>query len=339
VRTGAASASSTAPGPCPDDGPLAPAATLVDSSIFVFRAWFARGEQLDARGRPGGAVHGFVHSICQWLPRCPPGPLAFAFDTSLRSGFRHHLYPAYKAHRPPAPEALREQFGRIREILDCLGLSQLAHPEFEADDLIASLARMAREQGFRVEVLSADKDLAQVVLGSGDRLRDPERDTCLTRNDVERRMRVRPDQVADLLALAGDRSDNVPGLAGVGPATAARMLRRLGSLEAILAEPSEIARCRIRGAARIAAQVAASADALRIARRLTGLVTDVPGLPDWTKLSPRGPVPGAVDRLKALGVPGAYRTRILAIAGDLAGGRLLPEPGASTATPRPRETQ
>ncbi|TVP84465.1 MAG: flap endonuclease [Thioalkalivibrio sp.] len=311
--------SATAEAPRLPAYPPAPGtATLVDSSIFVFRAWFSRGEQPDARGRPGGAVHGFVHSLCQWLPAVPPGPVAFAFDTSLRTGFRHRLDPAYKAHRPPAPEALREQFGRIRELLDCLGLAQMAHPEFEADDLIASLAAAARRRGLPVHVMSADKDLAQVILGDDDLLRDPERGTAATRRDIERRLRIRPEQVADMLALAGDRSDNVPGLAGVGPATAARMLRRLGDLEAILAEPQAVRRCGIRGAARIAEQVASGGAALRLARQLTGLVTDVPGLPDHAALLPRGPLPGTRERLEALGVAAPYRSRLLRIAHDLA---------------------
>ena len=293
-------------------------ATLVDSSIFVFRAWFSRGEQPDTWGRPGGALHGFVHSLCQWLPAVPPGPVAFAFDASLRSGFRHRLYPAYKAHRPPAPEALRDQFQRIRQLLDCLGLAQFAHPEFEADDLIASLAATARQRGLRVQVMSADKDLAQVILGDDDLLRDPERGTHATRRDIERRLRIRPEQVADMLALAGDRSDNIPGLAGVGPATAARLLRQYGDLDAILADPDRIRRCRIRGAGRVAEQVAASGATLRLARQLTGLVTDVPGLPPDTELLPRGPRPDARECLDELGVAKAYRSRLLNIAAGLA---------------------
>jgi len=302
----------------PAHRPAPGTATLVDSSIFVFRAWFSRGEQPDARGRPGGAVHGFVHSLCQWLPAVPPGPVAFAFDASLRTGFRHRLDPGYKAHRPPAPEALREQFGRIRELLDCLGLTQLAHADFEADDLIATLAAAARRQGIPVQVMSADKDLAQVILGDDDLLRDPERGTTATRRDIERRLRIRPEQVADMLALAGDRCDNIPGLAGVGPATAARMLRRLGDLEAILTDPQAVRRCGIRGAARIAEQVACGEAALRLARQLTGLVTDVPGLPDHAALLPRGPVPGARERLEKLGVAARYRSRLLGIAHHLA---------------------
>lgn len=293
-------------------------ATLVDSSIFVFRAWFSRGEQTDSLGRPGGAVHGFVHSLCQWLPTMTSGPLAFAFDASLRSGFRHRLYPAYKAQRPPVPDALREQFGRIRALLDALGLVQVADPEYEADDLIASLAMAARERGERVQVLSADKDLAQVILGDGDVLLDPERGTRAARHDIERRLRVRPEQVADMLALAGDRSDNVPGLSGVGPASAARMLRQCGSFEAILANPDCVRRCRIRGAAKVAEQVANGIAMLRLSRQLTGLVTDVPGLPDGGALLPRGPVPNALERLDELGVARAYRSRLLAIATDLA---------------------
>ncbi|AGA31934.1 DNA polymerase I [Thioalkalivibrio nitratireducens DSM 14787] len=304
------------PTPCAAAGKQV--ATLVDSSIFVFRAWFARGEQPDIFGRPGGAVHGFAHSLCQWLPLCPAGPIAFAFDTGLRIGFRHRIDPEYKANRPPAPDALRAQFGRIREMLDTLGLVQLADAEFEADDLIATMAANARAHRLPVDVLSADKDLAQVILGPTDRLRDPERGTALGRGDLERRLRVRPEQVADLLALAGDRSDNVRGLTGVGLASAARILRRLGDLDTVLAAPQEVAHCRIRGAAGIARQVADRSDALRQARRLTALVTSVRNLPTLDALYPHGPVPDAERRLHALGVAPPYRSRLLAIAADMA---------------------
>ncbi|WP_019021606.1 5'-3' exonuclease H3TH domain-containing protein [Thioalkalivibrio sp. ALE23] len=296
------------PAPCPT-------CTVVDTSIFVFRAWFARGLDPDPQGRPGGALHGFVHSLCQWLPQRAPGPLGFCFDTSLRRGFRHRLDPGYKAHRPPAPPELRAQFERIGELLDALGLARFSHPEYEADDLIATLARNARTAGLPVAVMSADKDLAQTILGDRDHLHDPERGRPMDRRALEKRLRVRPDQVADLLALAGDRSDNIPGIHGLGPRGAARILRRLGDLESVLADPDAVRRCNLRRATALAQAIAADPERLRLSRRLTGLVDHVPGLPRGSdllaELQPRGPVRDIYVRLHDLGVHPDYHERLL----------------------------
>ena len=300
------------PGPVP--GARLPTLTLVDSSIFVFRAWFARGLDPDPQGRPGGALHGLVHSLCQWLPACAPGPVAFCFDTGLRRGFRHRIDPAYKAHRPPAPPELREQFARIRELLGRLGFATLADPEYEADDLIASLARAGRAAGYRIDVKSADKDLTQVILGEQDRLHDPERGTGLDRRAIEKRFRIRPEQVADMLALAGDASNNIPGIDGVGPKTAARILRRLHDLDSVLADPAAVARCNIRRAPTVAASIAGQADRLRRSRRLTGLADRIPDLPPVGQLRPAGPDPEAPAWLQGLGVAPAYHAALLAAA-------------------------
>nr|WP_038047435.1 5'-3' exonuclease H3TH domain-containing protein [Thioalkalivibrio sp. ALJ16] len=291
-----------------------PTLTLVDSSIFVFRAWFARGLDPDPQGRPGGALHGLVHSLCQWLPTCAPGPIAFCLDTGLRQGFRHRIDPAYKAHRPPAPPALRAQFLRIRELLDRLGFATLADPEYEADDLIASLARSGRAAGYRIDVKSADKDLTQVILGEVDRLHDPERGTDLDRRAIEKRFRIRPEQVADMLALAGDASDNIPGIDGVGPKTASRILCRLRDLDTVLADPAAVARCNIRRAPAVATAIAGAADRLRMSRRLTGLADRIPGLPTVGQLRPRGPEPDASIWLRELGVAPDYHAPLLAAA-------------------------
>ncbi|WP_369772096.1 5'-3' exonuclease H3TH domain-containing protein [Thioalkalivibrio sp. ALJ7] len=295
-------------------GARLPTLTLVDSSIFVFRAWFARGLDADSQGRPGGALHGLVHSLCQWLPTCAPGPVAFCFDTGLRRGFRHRIDPTYKAHRPPAPPELREQFERIRELLERLGFATFANPEYEADDLIATLARSGRAAGYRIDVKSADKDLTQVIHGQQDRLHDPERGLDLDRRAIEKRFRLRPEQVADMLALAGDASDNIPGIEGIGPKSAARILRRLHDLDTVLADPAAVARCNIRRAPVVATTIAQQTDALRRWRQLTGLVDRIPDLPSPELLGPAGPEPNARAWLQDLGVAPAYQAPLLAAA-------------------------
>lgn len=305
---------------CPDgrerSGATTPTLTLVDTSIFVFRAWFARGLDPDPLGRPGGALHGLVHSLCQWLPACAPGPVAFCLDTGARSGFRHRIDSDYKAHRPPAPPELREQFARIRQLLDHLGFATLADPEYEADDLIASLARRGRAAGYGIDVKSADKDLAQVILGEHDRLHDPERGRSLDRRGIEKRFRLRPEQIADMLALAGDASDNIPGIDGIGPKSAARILRRLHDLDGVLADPDAVARCHIRRAPAVAAAIAGHAEQLRRARRLTGLADRIPGLPEPADLMPTGAEGDAATWLRALGIDPAYHAPLLAAAGS-----------------------
>src|SRR5688572_27770939 len=141
-----------------------PTLHLVDASLYVFRAWHSMPDEWhDADGWPLNAVHGFARFVLELLERERPRHIVVAFDEALDSCFRNTLYPAYKANRDPAPEELTRQFAHCKAVCTALGLATLAHPQYEADDLIGSAVHAARAQGFRSVIVSADKDLSQLL--------------------------------------------------------------------------------------------------------------------------------------------------------------------------------
>src|SRR5690606_14586127 len=166
----------------------------------------------------------------------------------LDSCFRNALYPAYKANRPPAPEELRHQFSHCKALADALGLNVLAHGEYEADDLIGSALQHARAQGHRGVIISADKDLSQ-LLDAHDEQWDFARGQRWGATGVKARLGVEARQVADYLGLCGDAVDNIPGVPGIGCKTAVVLLGHFGSLDALLERIDEVGFLRMRGAA------------------------------------------------------------------------------------------
>ncbi|MFZ5655695.1 MAG: 5'-3' exonuclease, partial [Pseudomonadota bacterium] len=141
-----------------------PTLHLVDASVYVFRAWHSMpNEFVDAEGWPTNAVHGFARFLLELLERTRPDHVVVAFDEALDTCFRNRLYPAYKANREPAPEELKRQFAHCRALCVAMGLATLAHTDFEADDLIGSALHLARAHGFRGVIVSADKDLSQLL--------------------------------------------------------------------------------------------------------------------------------------------------------------------------------
>ncbi|MDD3517008.1 MAG: 5'-3' exonuclease H3TH domain-containing protein [Chromatiales bacterium] len=247
---------------------------LVDSSIYVFRAWCTLPATLvDAEGEPCNAVLGFSDFVFRLLTQLQPERIVFAFDDSLLSSHRRDLYPDYKANRPPAPESLKRQFRLCRAFVRALGMSEFASRHFEADDVIGTLALRERQAGRGVLLVTGDKDLTQLV-GPGDLWWEPQRDRMLDTKGVERTLGVRPDQVADQLALAGDRADNIPGVPGIGMATAARLLRRFDTLDRLLSDLPALGQAKLRGAKRLMALIEEHRDTVLLARRLTGIHCD-----------------------------------------------------------------
>ena len=281
---------------------------LVDASLYVFRAWFSMPETLsDSEGRPVNAVYGFYDFVMRFLRATAPRQIAFAFDESLETSHRNDIYPPYKANREPAPDELKAQFRYCRNLVGALGLSEVADPRYEADDLIGTLAHRARERGDAVVIVSSDKDLAQLVR-EGDTWWDyPKRDEadCDT---VAKRFGVRPEQISDLLAITGDQVDNVPGVPGVGPVTAARLLRHFDSVANLLDHVAEIADLDMRGARRIEGLIREYSATIRLAHRLTTIDGTAPLPPDLCCRV----VPGDPQRLQALSDElgfGRYRRR------------------------------
>jgi len=253
-----------------------PRAYLIDSSIYIFRAWYVYDDSItDSNGNPSNAVFGFSDFLYQLIQQKKPEFIACAFDASQTDSYRKGLYPEYKANREPAPEELKVQFQHCRNFCRAVGIAEFGSDRFEADDIIGSLAHRLREQGMAVTIVSADKDLTQLVLGEEDAWWDFARGNVLNSRGVEKQFGVRPDQIADLLALTGDKVDNIPGIPGVGYTTASRILQKFPSVEAVLDNIEEIAAMKFRGATRVQALVNAHKEMLPMNKLLTTVVTDM----------------------------------------------------------------
>ena len=248
---------------------------LVDASIYIFRAWFVLPDSItDRDGNPVNAVHGFIDFVRTLLENERPQRIGFAFDQSLGTSWRREIYSAYKANRPPAPEELKRQFRYCREFIDALGIRAAASSRHEADDIIGTWRTIAAGNGQRVHILTGDKDLAQLV-GPGDLWWEYGKDIRLTARDIEKKFGVRPDQMADLLAIAGDSSDNIPGVPGIGMATAAKLLKKFDCIDNLLSRTPEIGRARLRGAKRLQRLVEEHRDTIVLSRRLTAITCDI----------------------------------------------------------------
>ncbi len=210
---------------------------LVDGSALAYKAYyaFARNPLMNSKGENTSAVFGFTRSLLKILDEQKPEYLAVVFDRPEPT-FRHKDFAEYKAQRAPMPDDMAPQIPRIKEVVEALGVPVLELPGYEADDIIATLARRAAERGMKVTIVSGDKDLAQLV---NDRIRvyNPrkagEEVEILDRKGVEEKLGVPPERVTDLLALTGDSVDNIPGVKGIGPKTATQLLKQFGSLEGI----------------------------------------------------------------------------------------------------------
>jgi 5'-3' exonuclease len=253
-----------------------PALHLVDASLYVFRAWHSMPDEFrDAHGWPTNAVHGFARFLLDLIERERPQHIAIAFDEALDSCFRNRIYPAYKANREPAPEELRRQFAHCKALCAALGLAVLADHDYEADDLIGSALYRARPAGYRGVIVSADKDLSQ-LLGEHDEQWDYARAQRWGAAGVKARHGVHAHQIADYLALTGDAVDNIPGVGGVGPKTAAVLLAHFGNLDELLARVDEVAFLRLRGAAQVAARLREQREHALLWRQLTTIACDAP---------------------------------------------------------------
>lgn len=224
---------------------------LVDASIYVFRAWFSMPDSMtDASGWPVNAVYGYTSFLCQLIEQQRPEYMAIAFDESLTSCFRNEIYPDYKANREPAPEELKRQFALCRKVSELMGISCYSDKRYEADDLIGTLAHKMRRQKFKSVIVSGDKDLAQ-LLQRGDQLFDFAKNNRYGHSHIREKFGVKPAQMVDLLALAGDAVDNIPGVPGIGKKTAVALLEKFSSLEKLYNNLHRIDSLELRGSKRI----------------------------------------------------------------------------------------
>jgi DNA polymerase-1 len=214
---------------------------VVDLSGYVFRAFHAIPSLTTSRGEPTNAIYGVVAMLLKLVKQQQPRLLAVALD-GRGPTMRHGLYAAYKATRPPAPPELVAQIARLKDVIDAYAIPLYAQQGVEADDLIATVVRRARAEGLRVVVVSADKDLLQLVDGEDVLVWDTMRDKVFGEPETVEKMGVPPRQVRDLLALMGDTSDNIPGVPSVGPKTAAQLLHEHGDLDALYAHLDRVAK-------------------------------------------------------------------------------------------------
>jgi DNA polymerase-1 len=253
-----------------------PVVHLVDASFFVFRAYYSiPPEMADGDGRPVNALYGFARFLSDLVERERPEYLAVAFDESLAGSFRNRIYPAYKANRDPAPPGLKEQFVRCRELCRLMGLAEFGSAEYEADDIIGTLAARMRARGFSSTVITRDKDLAQLIQ-LGDEFWDYMAEERFGYAEIAARFGVHPERIADFLALTGDAVDNIPGVPGVGRKTAAALLERFDSLDHLYANLDAVATLTIRGAKGLGARLLEHRAVAYLARELTRIACDMP---------------------------------------------------------------
>lgn len=211
---------------------------LVDGYGFVFRAYHSLPPLTRPDGTPVGAVYGFTNMLLKFLNEAESDYIAVIFDSGRKS-FRNDLYSEYKANRPPAPEDLIPQFPIVREAATAFNIPAVEMEGYEADDLIATYTRLAQAKGMDVTIVSSDKDLMQLV-GDGVVMLDPMKSKTIDVPQVMEKFGVTPDKVLDVLSLMGDSSDNVPGVPGIGPKTAAELVEKFGDLDGILAHVDDI---------------------------------------------------------------------------------------------------
>jgi DNA polymerase-1 len=262
---------------------------VVDISGYVFRAYHALPPLASPSGEPTHAVLGVTTMLRKLIADRQPAMLVAAMDSPGKS-FRHELYADYKGTRPPAPEDLPQQMTRVREVLDAQGIAVAEQAGVEADDVIASLVRKAREDGLQVVIVSADKDLLQLV-GPDVTVFDTAKSRVFGVPETEAKLGVPPAAVRDYLALVGDSSDNVPGVPSVGPKTAVDLLQRFGDLDGVYAGLDEITRKALR------AKLEANRDQAYLSQRLVTLRDDIE-VPWKQAREPLGE--GDVERTRAL---------------------------------------
>ena len=241
---------------------------LVDGSSSLYRAFFALPPLSTSGGMPTNAILGFTNMLLKLLREENPDAVAVAFDGPGPTR-RHQEFAAYKAQRPETPQAMLQQIPYVHRVLGGMRIPILMMPSEEADDILGTVAVGAAAEGYRVILVSGDKDLFQVV-GEHVLLRDTMKERTWGPTEVAERYGISPRQIPDLLALMGDSVDNIPGVPGVGEKTARDLLHRFGTLEAALERISEVSKAKLREA------LQAYADQARLSKRLATIQTNLP---------------------------------------------------------------
>ncbi|MBI5638978.1 MAG: DNA polymerase I [Nitrospirae bacterium] len=241
---------------------------IIDGNSYVYRAFYAIKALTNSKGFPTNAIFGFTNMLMKIIRDKKPDGLVVCFDTSAPTE-RHRLFEAYKAHRPEMPADLVPQLPHIRQMISAFHIKIFEVPGYEADDLIGTISKKAAEAGNTVFIVTADKDMLQLVDGNV-RVYDPMKDRILDSEYVRERFGVGPDRVPEFMALTGDAVDNIPGIKGVGEKTAKELLLSVESIDELLQHPERIKKERLRQ------MVSDNKDIVRLSLQLATIDTSVP---------------------------------------------------------------
>jgi DNA polymerase-1 len=258
---------------------------LIDGHNVLYRTFFGLPRLSAPDGTPTNVVLGTARILLKILREEKPSAIAAVFDSPEPTP-RHDLYPEYKANRLKVPEDLLAQIPVVKDVIDALGVQRIEVPGAEADDIIGTLSRLAEEKGMEVVIVSSDKDLYQLVSRKV-RIRDGLKEKTVGEEEVRETFGVGPGQVAELLALSGDPSDNVPGVPGIGEKTASGLIREFGTVENLLANTGSL-----KGKQR--EKIEKNAEIARLCRQLAEIDRNVPVRQGIDELAPRG-----IDRERA----------------------------------------
>src|SRR5512136_1044636 len=252
---------------------MPPTFYLIDGHALAYRMYFAltagtaSTRWQTSKGEPTAGIYGFARELLRILEQEQPEYLAVAFDTGKT--FRDKIHPAYKGTRAKMPDELRPQIERIRQLVDAFNIPRLEMEGFEADDVLGSMARLAAEQGMGVKIITGDRDLLQLVNARTAVYLAGDEANFITEEDVVRKLGVRPDQIVDYKAIVGDKSDNIPGVPGVGEKTAIALLEKFGTLDGIYQNIDQIEK-------RWQAKLLAGKDSARLSYDLARIRVDLP---------------------------------------------------------------
>lgn len=248
-------------------------AHLIDACPYIYRAYYSLPHSLkDPLGQQNNAVIGFANFLVKYIKKEEPTHMALCFDGARSKNFRKEKYQDYKSHRSVMPEEFVSQIHRCRQLSDALGLESFTHEAYEADDLIATLAKSLDRAGNSCTVVSNDKDLYQLVTNDQESPRiemyDYAKQKRYDENGVRKKLGVMPSQVPDYLAIAGDSADNIPGVHGLGPRAAICLLANFSGLEEIYDKLDQVSQLPIRGSKRIAEKLVAQREKAFLSRHL-----------------------------------------------------------------------